>query len=157
MEDLGETTPQERMRYAIELMRGARNSYMVAEDELAVPPGERDERKFQNALFAAHQKLMTLQMTIIAGPDQWAAVPGWAEQPESPDASHYNSPVMYIFYAMRLVMLSGNYHSMALNPGLNFGEKVRFFRMAREILEQSMMIMMRKDVSSVIYKVIAED
>lgn len=111
------------MKYAIQLMRGARKSYLAAEDELAVPPGEYDEEKFQNALFAAHQKLMTLQMTIIASPDQWAAVPDWAEQPESPDVSHYSSPVMYIFYAMRLVMLSGNYHSMALNPELDFGEK----------------------------------
>lgn len=157
MEELGETTPQERMKYAIELMRGARKSYLAAEDELAVLPGERDEEKFHEAIFAAHQKLMTLQMTIIASPDQWEAVPGWAEQPESPDASHYNSPVMYIFYAMRLVMLSGNYHSMALNPGLDFGERVRLFRMARDILEQSMRVMMRKDVSSVIYTIIEED
>lgn len=157
MEDLGETTPRERMRYAIELMRGARKAYMAAEGELAVPPEERDEEKFQSALFAAHQKLMTLQMTIIASPDQWAAVPGWAEQPKSPDTSYYNSPVMYIFYAMRLVMLSGNYHSMALNPGLDFEERVQFFRTARDILEQSMMVMMRKDVFSVIYKVIEED
>jgi hypothetical protein len=157
MEDLGETTPQERMRYAIELIRGARNSYIAAEEELAVPPGERDEGKFQSALFAAHQKMTTLTTTIIAAPDQWEAVPSWAEQPEIPDASHYNSPVMYIFYAMRLVMLSYNYHSMALNPRIDFGEKVRIFRMARDVLEQSMMILMRKDVSSVIYKVIAVD
>jgi hypothetical protein len=97
-EDLGETTPGERMKYAIELMRGARNSYTAAEDELALPPAERSDERFHSALFAAHKKLMILTTTIVANPEQWEAVPKWAAQPGSPDASHYHTPVAYILY-----------------------------------------------------------
>ncbi len=156
-EDLGETTPRERMKYAIELMRGARNSYEAAEDELALPPAERHSERFHSALFAAHKKLMTLTTTIVADPEQWEAVPKWAAQPGSPDASHYHTPVAYIFYAMRLVMLACNFNMKALSPELEFEARISFFRMAHEILETSMMVMMRRDVYSVISAVIRED
>lgn len=45
------------MRYAIELMRGARNSYKAAADELMLPPAERHDERLLGALFAAHEKL----------------------------------------------------------------------------------------------------
>jgi hypothetical protein len=153
-DELGETTPQERMRYALKLMCGARNSYEAAENELALPLDERDEKRFHSTLFTAHKKLMTLTQTITIDPEQWAAVPDWAEQPEIPDASHYHAPVMYIFYAMRLLFLASEYDMMALNSGLDFEERIRLFRMARNILEQAMMVLLRKDVYSAIYEII---
>jgi hypothetical protein len=54
-------------------------------------------------------------------------------------------------------MLACNYNMKALSPELEFEARIQFFRMAHEILETSMMVMMRRDVYSVISAVIRED
>lgn len=156
-EVVGESTPQERVRYAVKMMRGAAKSYREVLDEIARPSAEYDNGRFNNAIYDAHQKLTVAALTMLSDPGQWTAVRGWAEPSGSVDASHYHDPVMYIFYAMRLLMLASNYHGMALNPELDFEEKVQLFQMTSDILEQSMTVMMRKDASSVIYKVLRED
>jgi hypothetical protein len=156
-EELGDTSPRGRMRHAVSLMRGAENEYKTAEGELALPLAERDDERFLGALSAANQKIMTLMMTIAADPAQWAASPDWGQQPDNPDAAHYHAPGAYIFYAMRLVMLAGNYNAKALSPGLAFDARVPLFRTARQILETSMMVMMRRDASSVVSAAIRDD
>ncbi|MBO0803333.1 MAG: hypothetical protein J2P25_09725 [Nocardiopsaceae bacterium] len=152
----GESTPQERMKYTIEMMRGAGKSYNKVLNELARPPAEYNEERFNSAIYDAHQKLTVAALTMVSDPRQWTAVRGWAEQSESVDASHYHDPVMYIFYAMRLLMLASNYHQMALDSELDSEEKFKFFQMASDILEQSMTVMMRRDAASAIYNVIGQ-
>jgi hypothetical protein len=156
-EDLGDTAPRERIKYAVMLMHGAEKSYKIAEDELALPPAERDQERFLSALSSANQEIMTLVLAVTGDLEQWAAIQEWGAEPESPDAAHYHAPAAYIFYAMRLVMLAGRYNVKALTPGLAFEARVPLFRTAHQILETSMMVMMRRDAAAVISTVIRDD
>lgn len=148
-ETLGAATLQERMIYSDNLMQGALEAYRSAEAEIALPAEGRDER-FVRKLYAAHQNIMTLTSVFIADPDQWAAVPGWGVQSKGPDNSHYHSPVTYLFYSMRLVMLACNYHMKALGSDLEFDERIPDFRKAYEILEGASIVMRRRDVRAMI-------
>lgn len=136
-EVVGDSTPQERMKYTIEMMRGARGSYRKVLDELAKPSAEYDNERFSSAIYAAHQKLTVAALTMVSDPGQWSAVRDWAEQSEDVDASHYHEPVMYIFYAMRLLMLASNCHQMALSPELDSEKRTKFFQMASDVLRVS--------------------
>lgn len=149
MEELDGTTPEERMRYAFGVIRGAYVSFKQAEDHLELPPHERDHDQFVGLLTSAHNRIMLVANTLLVDPALWRAIPEWEEPPGSPDAAHYHAPTTYLFYALRQLMLACNYTMRAVGtPGLDFDERMRMFATANGALEVAMLVLSRYDVQS---------
>jgi hypothetical protein len=145
LEELDGTTPADRIRYALGVMRGLLQVFDEAQGEL--DKEEVDGVRLWDFFSAIHAKQINLVSTLVPDVEQWRAVADWAGQPESPDSANYHSTDAHIYLAMRHLWLGAIWTGYAVvNEDPDVGTAIEFFHRAKGLMEQMASILMRDDV-----------
>jgi hypothetical protein len=107
--------------------------------------------EFIKLLYDSYQKISLLPRTLVLDPETWRAISAWGQSSSVPDNATYDTPEIYLYYAMRYILLiSIKMRSAMKQDEPDWHVSLEIYGDIYTLITTAILVLMREDVQSML-------